>query len=175
MAETLEKLKKDHKEFERVIAYLERDMDSCLRGVGIDLEVLKEFVDYCSTHADRFHHPLEDQLFTLLVAAHPQAKKSIEALEREHLEMRWATRDLQQMLHAINSDEYVRRDRFLEVLGEYLGLFYQHMKTEELEIFPLARKHLSEADWTVVDDFMRAQQRLGASDKQDFPRITRIS
>lgn len=172
MNDILDRLQKDHREFQRIAEYLERDMDRCLHGDKLDLEVLEEFIEYCSAHADRFHHPLEDQVCARLVEAYPAARNMVRDLERDHLNMCWATRDLQDMLNAMHSDHLIPRDRFLEALGEYLGLFYQHIRTEEMDIFPLATRHLTESDWAMLTDWMNDNPTVTGTDP-NTPRCPR--
>jgi len=176
MNPVLLRLKLDHQEFGQLIDYLEKDMERCLRGEGIDLDVVREFIEYCSDHADQFHHPLEDQLFQCLAARHPESRKLIQSLEQDHLDLRWATRDLQEMLDTIDSTDYVRRDRFLEALGEYLGLFYRHMRSEEMELFPQAERYLADEDWQALSHHMNMAppSLFGTPGSPQYNRIAEI-
>ncbi|MEA5446616.1 hemerythrin domain-containing protein [Gammaproteobacteria bacterium AB-CW1] len=171
MSRTIERLQADHREFLRVLAHMESAMDNCLQGEEIDRPLMREFVEYCSGHADTFHHPLEDQLFRCLLARDPQLAPVIRRLEQEHLELRWATRDLREMLDEMQARELVRRDRFLEAMGEYLGLYFHHIQSEEKELFIHARRLLTAEDNTWLDGWLNQAPETNFGHSEALPRL----
>ncbi len=173
MSRAIEQLQADHRAFTRLIEHMESAMERCLQGDDIDLMLMSEFVDYCSAHADDFHHPLEDRVFDRLLARDPGLGPIIRQLEQEHLHLRWATRELRDMLEAVNSVDYVRRDRFLEALGEYLGLFHHHISTEEERLFRRADRLLTEEDVRQLDAWLDSAPvtAFARRDGNDFQRL----
>lgn len=176
MSHAIDLLQADHRQFLRLIEHMEGIMESCLKGDDVDLEVIKDFVKFCSGHADEFHHPLEDRLFSCLLKRKPSLAMVIRQLEQEHLHLRWATRELRSMLDAIGTVDYVRRDRFLEALGEYLALFYQHIHTEEVRILKDAGKLLGEDDWRLLDAWLESKpvSAITRRDASEFTRLTSL-
>ena len=59
----LRTLREDHRNMGRLLDVLESQIEVFRRGDKPDYEILTETVDYCLNYPERFHHPLEDQIF----------------------------------------------------------------------------------------------------------------
>src|SRR4029078_8230813 len=117
---------------------------------------------YIDAFPERFHHPKEDEyLFHFLRIRHPDAKPLLDRLQGEHRTGAEQIRTLEQTLARYQQGGAKEFASFLAAVEEYAEFHWQHMKTEENEVMPLARKHLTADDWDAVDAaFLRPPDRM---------------
>jgi len=147
MNEILDRLRLDHQRFERILGHLRRQVEAIRNGDNVDLELVREIICCCEDYADVLHHPVEDQMFDLMVARDPDLAPVVDALETDHHALAGQTIRLRQLIEAANGDSLMRREDFVAVCEAYLSLFERHMQREETEIFPHAERLLHEEDW----------------------------
>ena len=147
MNEILDRLRLDHQRFERILGHLRQQLEAIRNGHNADLELIREIICCCEDYADVLHHPVEDQMFDLMVEREPSLAFVIEALEDDHRALAGQTIKLRQLIEAANGDALMRREDFVAVCEAYLSLFEHHMQREESEIFPHAERLLHEEDW----------------------------
>jgi hemerythrin-like domain-containing protein len=122
------------------------------RGVRPDFNVLGAMIYYIDAFPERFHHPKEDEyLFHFLRIRHPDAKPLLDRLQGEHRTGAEKIRTLEQTLARYQQGGAKEFASFLAAVEDYAEFHWQHMKTEENEVMPLARKHLTADDWDAVD------------------------
>jgi hemerythrin-like domain-containing protein len=122
-------------------------------GAKPDFALLGAMVYYIDAFPERFHHPKEDRyLFRLLRTRWPEAKPLIERLETEHRAGAEKIRSLEQALARFQNGGQSEFSGFAAAVEAYAAFHWDHMRAEEKELIPLAEKHLTPDDWTVVDD-----------------------
>jgi hemerythrin-like domain-containing protein len=130
--------------------YLIRDIRLC--GAAPDFEVFDAMVRYLDTFVERFHHPKEDAyLFRLLRLRYAGAGELIDRLEAEHREGTEKLRVLQRALERYRRGEEDGFTSFAQAAQSYAAFHWKHMRTEDDDLLPLARTHLSARDWEEVD------------------------
>jgi hemerythrin-like domain-containing protein len=127
-----------------------------LRGPGEQPErffdVLRAMLFYIDEFPERLHHPKEsDLLFPRLVRVAPELLSVISRLEADHVNGEARVRDLQHLLLAWELLGESRRQAFTAAAQAYLAFYFQHMRTEETELFPLAERLLDADDWAALD------------------------
>jgi hemerythrin-like domain-containing protein len=75
----------------------------------------------------------------------------IEKLERDHVQGLSAIRELQHLLLAWELIGTSARAAFEKAIQHYLVFYREHIRLEEVEILPAARRVLSAADWQELD------------------------
>lgn len=60
-------------------------------------------------------------------------------------------RELQHLLLAWELLGDTRRDAFTMPCDHFIDFYLRHMQLEEEQVLPLARRHLSQADWQALD------------------------
>jgi branched-chain amino acid transport system ATP-binding protein len=109
-------------------------------------------VDYIESFLDRYHHPKEDEyLFRALRERHPDSEDLIRRLEQQHADGYDLLKELKAALENLEERGGPGMARFAEAAKTYQAHQYDHMRAEEMEVLPLARKHLSAADWQEID------------------------
>ncbi|WP_307776804.1 hemerythrin domain-containing protein [Ottowia beijingensis] len=86
-----------------------------------------------------------------MAAAAPEVGVAIARLDRDHEYTEKAVRDIQHLLMAWEYMGESRRQAFVDGFTRYVNLYLAHMQLEEQEVLPAAEKHLTEADWALLD------------------------
>ena len=122
-------------------------------------EVLRSMIFYIDEFPERRHHPNESRVFfPMLMRAAPELRAVIEGLEIDHES---GERKVRELLHLLSAWEIVgesRRAIFEGAVAEYVRLYLDHMRTEETQLFPVARRRFSAADWKELDATFDAQR-----------------
>jgi hemerythrin-like domain-containing protein len=118
-----------------------------------DFELLGAMLYYVDAFPERLHHPKEDAyLFRLLRLRHPAAAALLDRLESEHEAGAMKIRELEQALLRYGHGAADGLPQFAAALDSYASFHWSHMRTEEDEMLPLARRYLSAADWIEIDE-----------------------
>ena len=122
------------------------------RGAGPDFNLLGAMIYYIDTVPERFHHPKEEEyLFRFLRLRHPDAAAILDRLKLEHRTGADMIRTLAQALTRYQQGGAAEFFNFVAAMEAYAAFHWKHMGTEEKEVLPLAEKHLTAADWKIVD------------------------
>jgi hemerythrin-like domain-containing protein len=130
--------------------YLVNDIRT--RKTRIDPRVFAAMLYYLDTFSERLHHPKEDRyLFAPLRRRDATADSIVSQLEYEHSEGGQALRRLEQ--YFIRYEEGGDREfpAFARAVDEFVRDYFEHMRKEETQIFPLAEKLFDSTDWHVID------------------------
>jgi hemerythrin-like domain-containing protein len=115
-------------------------------------DVLRAMLFYIDEFPERLHHPKESEiLFPRLVRVAPQLRPLIETLERDHAQGEKKVRELQHLLLAWELIGESRRLTFEQAAKAYVSFYLQHMRTEEVDLFPVAQQLLADADWNELN------------------------
>jgi len=131
------------------------------RGPGDEAErffdVLRAMLFYIDEFPERLHHPKEsDLLFPKIARAAPELMPVIEQLEGDHLRGEAEVRSLQHLLLAWELLGESRREAFVQAAQQYVKFYLDHMRTEETQLLPAARRLLTAAQWAELDAAFRA-------------------
>lgn len=141
-------------------------------------DVVRAMLFYIDEFPERRHHPNESRyLFPVLARCAPELGSVIERLERDHASGERLVRELQHLLTAWQIMGDVRRRPFADALEPYVRFYLEHMRTEETELLPVARRVLPEAERRALDKaFLEARDPLagGPRDPEYDALFTRI-
>jgi len=149
MAQIMHRLRRDHANFARLFAALERQIVLMESGGRPDWDIVSRIVQYCLEYPDLYHHPLEDQVFARLRARDPAAA-SID-LVAEHRELSALLRRVAAAVEQILQDAAMPRDRFAGLVRRFLDAQRDHVRREEALFYPAAERALGPADWAELD------------------------
>ena len=93
-------LRREHRNIERLLFVLERELDIFARGDRPDYEVVHAIIAYFQVYPDAYHHPQEDMVFEKLKARDPAAAAKIGDLTAEH---RKGAKRLSQVAQAVEN------------------------------------------------------------------------
>lgn len=117
-----------------------------------DFELFDDMLRYIEEVPEKLHHPKEDDyLFARLWERCPQAAPVLSELEFEHRLGASRMAVLKEALAGYRERGAAGFEGFYAALKEYIDREWKHMNTEEKQVFPLARQHLSAEDWAAID------------------------
>ena len=130
--------------------YLIRDIR--LVGNPPTFNVLGAMVHYIDAFPERFHQPKEDAyLFRLLALRCEGAAPLIDQLRMEHHAGVEKIRSLDRALEQYKNGGTAQFSAFADAAQAYAAFHWDHMRTEEDKLIPLAREHLTARDWKEID------------------------
>lgn len=138
--------------------------------------LFRAIINYLDSFLYRFHHPKEDDfLFPALCRRYPTADKLVQSLQNDHHNGAKFCLQLDETLTACESNE----DRFVdfhEAALIYISYERRHIGTEEAELLPLARQHLTESDWEPINNsFVKNDDPMfGDQPKQRYQKLSRL-
>ena len=122
------------------------------RGDAPSFDLMGAMIYYIDAFPERCHHPKEDQyLFRLLRMRDGASSKLLDRLEDEHRVGAVKIRALEQALERYRSGGSVEFAAFADAVDDFVAFQWGHMRAEESQVIPLARKHLTAEDWVAID------------------------
>ena len=150
MTYIVEVLRQEHRNIEKLLWVLERELSAFDRGERPDYEVVLAAIDYFKDYPDACHHPKEDMIFERLNVRDAVAAATIGDLEAEHQEGARRLRRVGQTIEAVLSDQDLLRHTVHDILRDFIDHERQHMAKEERLLFPAALSALLPADWAEI-------------------------
>lgn len=117
-----------------------------------DFRAFRAMVRYIDEFPERFHHPKEDRYLFARVAARSLAgRELVRKLEKEHRRSAELIRELERALVLLEDRWPKGLAEFSARVDDYCRFEWDHMRTEEKELIPLAELTLTPEDWREVD------------------------
>jgi hemerythrin-like domain-containing protein len=141
-----------------------------------DFTVLGAMLYYIDAFPEHFHHPKEDEyLFRILRTRHPDAAPLLDRLNTEHRAGAEKIRLLEQALVRYQQGGAAEFVNFMAAVEGYAAFHWDHMRTEEREVLPMAEKYLSSSDWETIDAAFlgHADPLLGAEAEAKYDALIR--
>ncbi len=166
MIKLIEVLRQEHRNMEKLLRVLERELSLFDRGERPDYEVVLAVIDYFKNYPDSCHHPKEDITVEKFKARDPVAAATIGDLEAEHREGARRLRRVAQAVESVLSDQDLLRQTVVEIIRDFINHERQHMAMEERVVFPAVLNALWPGDW--VDIALKLANRYGPISQPDF-------
>ena len=166
MIEILEVLHQEHRNIEKLLRVLERELSVFDRGDRPDYEVVLAVIDYFKDYPDSCHHPKEDIIVGKFKARNPIAAATIGDLEAEHREGARRLRRVAQAVESVLSDQDLLRQTIDDIIRDFISHERQHMAMEERVVFPAVLNALGPEDW--ADIALQLADRYGPLSQADF-------
>ena len=149
--EVLQKLNDDHKHIATVLDALEQELRDS-DDHDTDWLIVNDLVSWLQEYPDAVHHPLEDQMFDRVLdkGLTPAERELVHFNLAQHAEITAATHKLATDVDSILNDIVVPLNQLNEHFERYVETQRIHMRNENTNLFPLAQRLLSEADWAEV-------------------------
>jgi len=146
----IERLSQEHRNIERLLAILERELEVFDRGDRPDYEVIRAIISYFEVYPEVYHHPQEDQVFAKLRTRDPVAAAKVGDLAREHHKGAERVRRVARAVENVLADAEVLRQDVDAVVRDFIVHERYHMMMEDRDFFPAALKALKPEDWTEI-------------------------
>jgi branched-chain amino acid transport system ATP-binding protein len=146
--ESLRIITEEHQNLWRIATTMDMVADEVEAGGKVDPAFFHSVFDYIEQFIDKAHHPKEDDfLFRLMRQRSEEAATILDRLQAEHRNGPENLKALRQALADSASD----RASFATALRTYTQGLKNHIRTEEKDAIPLARKVLTAEDWAEID------------------------
>src|SRR5438874_8761737 len=105
----IERLSQEHRNIEKLLAILERELEVFDRGDRPDYEVIRAVISYFEVYPEVYHHPQEDLVFAKLRSRDPAAAAKVGNLALEHQKGTERLRRVAQAVDSVLADREVLR------------------------------------------------------------------
>jgi hemerythrin-like domain-containing protein len=143
-------LRQEHRNIERLLLVLERELGVFARGERPDYEVVHAVIAYFQVYPDACHHPLEDMVFERLKVRDSTAAAKIGDLAADHRRGAERLRRVAQAVESVLADRELLRQTVNDVIRDFIEKERRHMAMEERDFFPAAVKSLQPQDWAEI-------------------------
>lgn len=148
MHPTQSQLYADHHNLLRLLHCLEVEIAGYEAGRPCDhLSVIVDIFDYVQFYPEQYHHPLEDELFTLLLDKKLDISPQIANLKAEHKDLEALTRKASQLFNSVANDNVVPVRELVTVSRIFLNRQIDHIVRENRGVYPLLSAIVSDAEW----------------------------
>jgi hemerythrin-like domain-containing protein len=154
----IELLSGEHRNIEKLLAVLERELEIFDRGERPDYEVIRAIISYFEVYPEVYHHPQEDLVFAKLKTRDPAAAARVGDLAGEHQKGADRLRRVARAVDSVLMDEEVLRETVHAIIRDFIEHERRHMKMEDRYFFPAALKALKPQDWTEIASALTARK-----------------
>ena len=151
MSNIIQILLEEHRNIDKLLLVLERELDVFARSEEPDYEIFQAVIQYFQDYPENCHHPKEDMVFEKLKARDAAAADRVGDAEADHRVETLRLRRLVEAVEDILAGREFLRQTFHDVVHEFIAHQRQHMDKEERLLFPAAIKGLRPEDWADID------------------------
>ena len=153
MSQALQIISNEHRSMWQVSVVLEELCKQCADPEHKpDAELFEQILDYIEQYIERVHQPKEEAyLYRAVAERTAEGAEMIEQFRREHAQSPEIVAALRHQLRELMQSFPQGREQFHADLESYIELLRTHIRREESELFPLARKVLTDVDWDGID------------------------
>lgn len=151
MPKIINLLLEEHQNIEKLLRVVEHELEIFDSSGRPDYEILQTIIQYFQDYPESCHHPKEEMIFQKLKTRDPAAAKRFGDVEAEH---EVETRRLRSFARAVDSvlaDQEFLRESFHLAVHDFIAHQREHLRKEELLLFPAAAKALPPEDWAEID------------------------
>ncbi|MBK8120840.1 MAG: ATP-binding cassette domain-containing protein [Sulfuritalea sp.] len=117
-----------------------------------DSDLFNLILDYIEQYVERVHEPKEEAfLYKAVMERTSEGNEMIAEFQREHASTPEVVARLRSQLKSLVRDYPAGVAEFQAALEEYISMMRRHILREESDLFPLARKILTDRDWDGIN------------------------
>jgi len=155
--EVLRCLFQEHRHLNALVRVMLNKINQDERLKRVDYYLLRDIIGYLHDYPNEVHHPLENRLFEILLKRKPTMKKAVLRLLHDHEIVSQKTQELLDLLDQAIDDPSQENDTTVRKTCRDFGWHQQeHMKFEDLELFPVALVSMSPEDWRGIESRIAA-------------------
>jgi hemerythrin-like domain-containing protein len=143
-------LRQEHRNIEKLLLVLERELSVFARGERPDYEVVHAVIAYFLVYPDAYHHPPEDMVFEKLKMRDPTAPAKIGDLAADHRRGAERLRRVAQAVEGVLAGRELLRQTVNDIIRDFIEQERRHIAMEERDFFPAAVKALRPQDWAEI-------------------------
>jgi len=154
----IELLSREHRNIEKLLFVLERELEIFDRGERPDYEVIRAVIGYFEVYSAVYHHPQEDAVFAKLKIRDPAAAARVGNLEVEHQKGADRLRHVAQAVDSVLADRELLRQTVDRIVRDFIAHERHHIMMEDRDFFPAALKALKPQDWEEISSTLTAHE-----------------
>ena len=131
----IERLSREHRNIEKLLVILERELEVFDRGDRPDYEVIRAVISYFEVYPEVYHHPQEDLVFGKLRTRDAAAAAKVGDLAREHQKGAERLRRVAHAIDAVLADREVLRQNVDTIVRDFIEHERRHMMMEDRDFF----------------------------------------
>ena len=152
MAKALDIIRNEHRSIAIVLDNLRRLVREGGRVPRVGSAVFGAIVNYLESFADVVHHPKEDRyLFEVLRRHGAQPESLIAELQREHDDGEKSMAALKASYARLEAEGDRALPQFASAVERFAQAYFDHMRKEEEQVFPLAERLFTPVEWAAID------------------------
>lgn len=153
MTEALQIISNEHRSMWQLTAVLD-ELRKQLGNPGQkpDADLFNLILDYIEQYIERVHEPKEEAfLYKVVLERSREGSEMIAEFQREHASTPQIVARLRAQLKALVGNHPAGVAEFQSALEQYVAMMRRHIMKEENDLFPLARRCLTAADWDGIN------------------------
>ena len=172
MSEALQTISNEHRSMWQltvVLDELRKKLDD--RDQKPDAELFNLILNYIEQYIERVHQPKEDLfLYRAVLDRTSEGNEMIAEFQREHAASPEIVAALRHQLKQLVAHYPEGAAEFQKALEDYIAMLRHHIMKEESELFPLARRTLTDVDWDEIDTAFadRRDPQFGEESRAEF-------
>lgn len=153
MTRALEIISTEHRSMWQLTVVLEELCKHCAEPEHKpDAELFDLILDYIEQYVERVHEPKEETyLYRAVLERSSEGNDMIAQFKREHAGTPDAVAGLRAQMRAVVRDYPAGAAEFRQALEDYIAMMRRHIMKEESDLFPLARRTLTDVDWDEIN------------------------
>src|ERR1700752_557918 len=154
----IERLSREHRNIEMLLAVLERELEIFDRGDRPEYEVIRAIISYFELYPEVYHHPQEDLVFAKLKIRDPAAAAKVGNLALEHQKGTERLRRVAEAVDGVLADREILRQNVDNIVRDFIESERRHIMMEDRDFFPAALKALKPQDWTEIASILTSRE-----------------
>jgi len=146
----IERLSQEHRNIEKLLAILARELEIFDQGDRPDWEVIRSVISYFEVYPEVYHHPQEDLVLAKLKIRDPATAAKVGDLAGEHQKGAERLRRVARAVDSVLADREVLRQNVDSIVRDFIEQERRHMMMEDRYFFPAALRALEPHDWTEI-------------------------
>ena len=153
MTQALDIISTEHRSMWQLTVVLEELCKHCAEPEHKpDAELFELILDYIEQYVERVHEPKEETyLYRAVLERSSEGNDMIAQFKREHAGTPDAVARLRAQMKAVVRDYPAGAAEFRQALEDYISMMRRHIMKEESDLFPLARRTLTDVDWDEIN------------------------
>src|SRR6516165_8726629 len=125
------KMGQEHRNIEKLLTILERELEVFDRGDRPDYEVIRAVISYFEVYPEVYHHPQEDLVFAKLRMRDAAAAAKVGDLAREHQKGAERLRSVAHAIDNVLADRELLRQSVDAIVRDFIEHERRHMMMED--------------------------------------------
>ena len=139
----IERLSREHRNIEKLLTILERELEVFDCGDRPDYEVIRAIISYFEVYPEVYHHPQEDLVFAKLRTRDAAAAAQVGDLAREHHKGAERLQRVAQAIDNVLADREVLRQNVDTIVRDFIEHERRHMMMEDRDFILPRLRHSS--------------------------------